>query len=214
MVGKAATQPPREGLSLLAITVPVTITTPETAAFTANTSTSTPPPRPLPIADPLLLVGVVARCLRNHDFGLPILETHRGPVVNHQGGVIGYAIVATEGAAPSLRTWHYRLRRERRCNAHRQHHHHHRKHRHYALHVSPKRRGDPAGSPDQHRKALSGSVGRTDEQNLALDEQDLAHFGEICVDPASTAAFFCRSLSAAGSFFRSNSNKSSNPGAQ
>jgi hypothetical protein len=42
MVGKAATQPPREGLSLLAITVPVTITTPETAAFTTNTSTSMP----------------------------------------------------------------------------------------------------------------------------------------------------------------------------
>ena len=51
MVGKAATQPPREGLSLLAITVPATITTPETAAFTTNTGTSTPPPRPclLPI---------------------------------------------------------------------------------------------------------------------------------------------------------------------
>jgi hypothetical protein len=34
----------------------------------------------------------------------------------------------------------------------------------------------PAGSPNQHRKALSGSVGLTDEQDLARDEQDLALF--------------------------------------
>jgi hypothetical protein len=48
----------------------------------------------------------------------------------------------------------------------------------------------PAGSPNQHRKGLSDDAGRTDEQNLALTEQDPALFEDFCVNPAFMAASF------------------------
>jgi hypothetical protein len=42
-------------------------------------------------------------------------------------------------------------------------------------------------SPNQYRKVLSDSTGLTDEQNLALFEQNLALFRRIHADPASRA---------------------------
>jgi hypothetical protein len=158
----------------LAITVPKTLATPETAAFTINTSTSTFPAAAQPMAHPLILVGVVARCLRILYFGLPLLETHSGPVVNHQSRVDGHAIVATEGTAPSLRaattgcvasagaTPIASITAITESIAK------------IRLMYSPNVVAIPAGSPHQNRKALSDSADRTDEQDLALDEQDLA----------------------------------------